>query len=104
MGRGSSGRENGRELTIDQGLRVRRAVLANSRLADDPWDQRLAEVERTAVQLDGKFSREFGEMRASTDWLLRDMLDLNPNNVSGAAARNDSPPACAVLDGPDHRQ
>ena len=58
-----------------------------SRLAEDPWDQRLAEVERTAVQLDGKFSREFGEMRASTDWLLRDMLDLNPNNVSGAAAK-----------------
>jgi hypothetical protein len=65
-------------------LRDEAAMLADSRLADDPWDQRLAEVERMAVQIDGKFSREFGEMRASSDWLLRDVLDINPNVIGMA--------------------
>jgi putative DNA primase/helicase len=77
----------GEALTIDRELRDEAAMLANSRLADDPWDQTLAKVERWPIQIKGKFSREFGEMRASSDWLLRDVLDLNPNNVSGAASK-----------------
>jgi hypothetical protein len=77
----------GEELTIDRKLRDEAAMLADSRLADDPWDQRLAEVERWPVTVHGKFSREFGEMRAASDWLLRDTLDLNPNNVSGASSK-----------------
>jgi putative DNA primase/helicase len=63
------------------------AMLAASRLADDPWDQTLAKIERWPVQVDGKFSREFGEWRASSDWLLRDVLDLNPNSISGASSK-----------------
>ena len=66
----------GEELTIDRKLRDEASVLADSRLADDPWDQRLAEVERMVIQIDGKFSREFGEMRALSDWLLRDVLEI----------------------------
>jgi Virulence-associated protein E len=77
----------GEELTIDRKLRDEAAILADSRLADDPWDQRLAEVERMAVQIDGKFSREFGEMRASSDWLLRDVLDINPNVIGMAHSK-----------------
>jgi putative DNA primase/helicase len=76
----------GEDLTIDQELRSEAAMLANSRLADDPWDQTLAKVDRW-IQVKGKFSHEHGEMRAASDWLLRDMLDLNPNNVSGAASK-----------------
>ena len=78
----------GEELTIvDRELRDEAAILANSRLAEDPWDQTLAKVARMTGRVPGKFSHEFGEMRASSDWLLRDVLDLNPNNVSGAASK-----------------
>jgi predicted P-loop ATPase len=77
----------GEELTIDRRLRDEAAMLADSRLADDPWDQTLAKVERQCVTMHEKFSREFGEMRASSDWLLRDILDLNPNNVSGVSSK-----------------
>ena len=84
----ASVREKAREsLTLEPEFWGDAATLAASRLADDPWDQTLAKVERMPVQISGKFSREFGEMRASSDWLLRDVLDLNPNNVSGAATK-----------------
>jgi hypothetical protein len=76
----------GEELTIDRELRDEAAMLANSRLADDPWDQILVNVERK-IPVDGKFSHEFGEMRASSDWLLRDVLGLNPKDSSGASAK-----------------
>src|SRR4029077_6014796 len=81
----------GEELTIDRNWRSGAAILAASVLADDPWDQRLAEVERMAVQIDGKFSREFGEMRASSDWLLRDVLDINPNVIGMAHTKRLAP-------------
>jgi predicted P-loop ATPase len=77
----------GEALTLSKELRREAAILADSRLADDPWDQKLAEVEKTAVCIYGRFNREFGETRASSDYLLRDVLDLNPNNVSGAASK-----------------
>jgi putative DNA primase/helicase len=79
--------EKGEALMLDRDLRGDAAMLAASRLADDPWDQTLAKVEKMVVQISGKFSREFGEMRAASDWLLRDVLDLNPNNVSGASSK-----------------
>jgi predicted P-loop ATPase len=74
----------GEALTIDPKLRDEANALANSRLADDPWDQTLAKVERMPIVIDGQFSREFGETRASTDWLLRDILDINPNMIGPA--------------------
>jgi predicted P-loop ATPase len=77
----------GEALTLDRDLQGDAAMLAASRLADDPWDQTLVKVEKMIVQISGKFSREFGEMRAASDWLLREVLDLNPNNVSGASSK-----------------
>ena len=77
----------GETLTLKPELWSEAAVLAASRLADDPWDQTLARVERTPECVSGKFSREFGEMRAASDWLLREVLDLNPNTISSASSR-----------------
>ena len=77
----------GEALTIDRELRSEAAILANSRLADDPWDQILAKVERRPGLVPGKFSHEFGEMRASSEWLLCDVLCLDPKHTSGAASK-----------------
>ena len=78
----------GEALTIgDQELRDEAAILANSRLADDPWDQILAKVERRPGLVPGKFSHEFGEMRAPSEWLLCDVLCLDPKHTSGAASK-----------------
>jgi predicted P-loop ATPase len=74
----------GEPLELDRRFWEEAAMLTSSRLADDPWDQTLAKVERMAIQIDGSFSREFGETRASSDWLLRDVLDINPNAIGMA--------------------
>jgi hypothetical protein len=72
----------GEPLVLDGGLWKEAAMLVESRLADDPWIATLAQVERQVNIIDGKFSREFGETRASSDWLLRDVLDINPNVIN----------------------
>jgi predicted P-loop ATPase len=77
----------GEAITLEPEFWDDAATLAASRLADDPWDQILAPVERMPITVQGKFSREFGEMRAASDWLLRDILDLNPTSVSGASSK-----------------
>jgi predicted P-loop ATPase len=70
----------GESLVLDRKFWKEVGVLTDSRLADDPWLATLSQIESGwTFQIDGKFSREFGEWRVASDWLLRERLDINPS-------------------------
>jgi hypothetical protein len=76
----------GEQLTLDQGLRGEVAMVAASRLADDPWDNILSRVERMP-SVEGRLSIEFGERRVASDYLLKEVLDLPPSMIGQAAMK-----------------
>jgi hypothetical protein len=73
-------------LTLDRELCGDAAMLAASRLADDPWLNPLSRVERLP-NVQGCLSCEFGETRVASDYLLREVLELPPSQITTAAAR-----------------
>jgi hypothetical protein len=76
----------GEALTLDQGMRGEAAMVAASRLAEDPWDNILSRVERMP-SVEGRLSIEFGERRVASDYLLKEVLDLPPSMIGQAAMK-----------------